>query len=81
MFFFSDLLYKSKCCGYSFELHLQVSAIQMGTHNICFYKEVDKKYAGCNLKTMELLECALIGVCAVIRSNTVYLLQGPSVQS
>ena len=43
----------------------------MGTHNICVYKEVDKKYTGYNLKTMELLDCALIGVCAVIRSNTV----------
>ena len=37
------------------------------------YKEVDKKYTGCNLKTTELLECALIVVCAVIRSNTVYV--------
>ena len=44
----------------------------MSTHNICLYKEVDIKYTGCNLKTMELLDCALIGVCAVIRSNTVY---------
>ena len=43
----------------------------MGTHNICLYKEVDKKYTGCNLKTRELLDCVLIGVCAVIRSNTV----------
>ena len=43
----------------------------MGTHNICLYKEVDKKYTGCNLKTTELLDCALIGVCGVIRSNTV----------
>ena len=34
--FFSDFLYKSICCGYSFELHRQVDAIQMGTHNICF---------------------------------------------
>ena len=44
----------------------------MGTHNICLYKEVDKKYTGYNLKTMELLDCALIGVCAVIRLNTVF---------
>ena len=29
-------------------------------------------YTGCNLKTTEFLDCALIGVCAVIRSNTVY---------
>ena len=35
------------------------------------YKEVDKKYTGCNLKNMELLDCVLLGVCAVIRSNTV----------
>ena len=43
----------------------------MGTHNICQYKEVGKKYTGCNLKTAELRDCALIEVCAVIRSNTV----------
>ena len=45
----------------------------MGTHNICLYKEVDKKYIDYNLKTMELLDCALTGVCVVIRSNTVFL--------
>ena len=43
----------------------------MSTHNICLYKEVDKKYTACNLKTTKSLDCALIGVCAVIRSNTV----------
>ena len=42
-------------------------AIQMGIRNICFYKEVDKKYTGCNLTIMELLDCASIGVYAVIR--------------
>ena len=42
----------------------------MGTHNICLYKEADKKYTDCNLKTTELLDCALIEVCAVIRLNT-----------
>ena len=41
--FFSDYLHESICYGYSFELHRQADAIQMGTHNICFYKEVDKK--------------------------------------
>ena len=46
-------------------------AIQMCTHNIYLYEEVDKKYTGYNLKTKELLDCALIGVCVVIRSNTV----------
>ena len=44
----------------------------MGTHNICLHKEVDKKYTGCNLKTTELLDCALMGICAVIRSNMVF---------
>ena len=69
--FFSEILYKSICCGYSFELHRQVDAIQMGTHSICLYKEVAKQYTSCNPKSTELLDCALIGVCAVIRSNTV----------
>ena len=66
-------LYKGICCGYPFELHQLVDAIQMGIHNICLYKETDKKYTGCNLKTIESLACALIGVCDVIRSNTVLL--------
>ena len=70
-FFFSDFLYKGICCGYSFELYPQVDAIQMSIHNICLYKEVNKKDTGCNLKTTEFLDCALIGVCAVIRSNMV----------
>ena len=39
---FSDFLYKSICCGYSFELPQPVEAIQTSTHNKCFYKEVDK---------------------------------------
>ena len=39
---FSDFLYKNICCGYSFELPRLVEAIQMSSHNICFYKEVDK---------------------------------------
>ena len=75
MRFFSEFLYKSICCGYSFELHRQVDAIQMSTDNICLYKEVARKYTCCNLKTTELLDCALIGVCAVIRSNTVGRIQ------
>ena len=44
----------------------------MGTHNICLYKEVDKTYTGCNLKTTELLVCVLKGHCVAISSNTVY---------
>ena len=72
MRFFSDFLYKGNCCGYSFEMHRQVDAIQMNTHKICLYKEVDKKYTGCNLKTTELLDCALIGICTVIIANTIF---------
>ena len=53
------------------ELHCQVIAIQMGTHNICLNKIVDKKYTCYNLKPTELLDCGLIGVCAVIRLNMV----------
>ena len=53
--------------------HGQVDAIQMCIHNKCLYKEGDKKYTGCNLKTTELLDYVLIGVCAVIRSNTVHI--------
>ena len=70
--FFSDCLYKSTCCGYSYELHQQVDAIQIDTQIICLYQEVDKKYTGFNLKITELLDYVLIGVCVVIRSNTVY---------
>ena len=33
-FFFSDFLHKSICSGYTFELHRQVDAIQMGTYNL-----------------------------------------------
>ena len=40
---FSDFLYKSICCGYSFELPRQVEAIQTSTYNICYYKEVDTR--------------------------------------
>ena len=69
--FFSDFLFKSICCGYSFELHRQVDAIQMSAHNICLYKEVKKK------RTLAVIwrlrnDCALIGVCVVIRLNTVF---------
>ena len=63
MGFFSDFLYKGICCGYSFELHRQVDAVQMSTQNICHYKEVKKKYTGCNLKTTEFLDGAYRGMC------------------
>ena len=70
---FSEFLCQSICYGYSSELHRQVDAIQMSTHNICLYNEVDKQYTDCNLKSMELLDCALTGICAVIRFNMVVL--------
>ena len=38
---FSDYLYKSIHCGYSFELPQLVKAIQMSTHNIYIYKVVN----------------------------------------
>ena len=56
-------------------MHRQVDATQMGTHNICLYREVDKKNTGFNLKTTEFLDCALIEVCAVIRSTTVFVVR------
>ena len=40
-FFLSNFLYKHVCCGYSFELHRRVDAIQKSTHNIWLYKEID----------------------------------------
>ena len=62
IFFFLIFLYKGICCGYSFELHRQVDAIQMSTNNICLYKEVDKQYTSCNPKSTELLDCAYRGI-------------------
>ena len=40
---FCLLLYKGICCGYPFELHRLVDAIQMSIHNICFYKKKSGK--------------------------------------
>ena len=40
------LLYKSICCGYSFELPQQVEAVQMSTHNICLYKDNQEQTLG-----------------------------------
>ena len=45
----------------------------MSTHNICYYKEVDD--ITLNLNPTKLLDCALIGVCVVIRSNTVLYIE------
>ena len=49
-------------CCFLFCRH--IDAIQMGTHNICLCKESRYKYTGCNLKTMELLDCAYRGMCS-----------------
>ena len=43
----------------------------MSTHNICFYKEGDKSTLVVIFWITKLLDCALIGACAVTRSNTV----------
>ena len=70
---------------YAIFLIFFIKAYVVGTHLNCidksmqfkwepttyaFIKKINKKYTGCN-KTTEFHECALIGVCAVIRSNTV----------
>ena len=49
-----------------------LNCIKMGTHNICLYTKVEKKYTSNNLEIMELLDCVLIGLSAVIRANTVF---------
>ena len=59
LFIYLFFFIKSICCRYPFELHRQVDAIQMCTNNICLYKEVDKMYTGCNLKTTNCLTVRL----------------------
>ena len=45
----------------------------MSTHNIClFHKEVDKSTLVVIFWITKLFDCALIGACAVIGSNTVW---------
>ena len=39
---FSNFLYKTICCGHSFELPRLVEAIQMSSYNVCFFKEAYK---------------------------------------
>ena len=41
-YYLLNFFIKNIRCGYSFELPRLVEAIQMSTHNVCFYKEVDK---------------------------------------
>ena len=40
-YYFLIFFRKNICCRYSFELPQLVEAVQMSSHNICFYKEVD----------------------------------------
>ena len=42
LIFVSDFPYKSICCGYSFELHRQVHAIQMGPTSYALIKKQTK---------------------------------------
>ena len=79
LFFFSDFFIKAYVVGTHLNCIRQVDAIQMFSHNIHLYTEVDKKYTGCSLKTTELLDSVLIRVCVVIRSNRVFVNAGWSV--
>ena len=65
--FFLIFFIKPYVFGYSFE----VDAILKGTTTYAFIKKLIKIQC-CNLKTTELLDCAFIRACAVIRSNTVF---------
>ena len=61
--------------AYVVDNHLNCFDLSMSSHNIYFYKEVEKtfkKFTGCHLKTTKLLDCALIGACVIIRLNTVF---------
>ena len=49
----------------------KIEATYMSTNNRLFYKEADKNN-GCNLQAAELLDCARIRICAVIRLNAVF---------
>ena len=50
-FYILTFFIKAYVVGTHLNSHQQIDAIQMGIYNIRLYKEVDKKYAGCNLKT------------------------------
>ena len=73
-------------CGVFVFLIFFMKAYAVGTHLNCieksmqfkwvpttyaFIKKKTKKYTDSNPKTMKLLDCVLIGACAVIKSNTV----------
>ena len=72
---FSDYLYESICLW----VLIWITSIWRCNSNgyqqtYAFIKKVDKTYTGCYLTTTELLDCALIGVHVVIRSNTVIII-------
>ena len=48
----------------------------MGTYLNC----INKKYTGCHLKTTELLDCELIGICAVIEYGILFIVRFHSIQ-
>ena len=53
------------------EYHIRPNYHTVYPQNMPLYRSRQKVYSVCNLKATELLDCVLIGVCAVIRSNTV----------
>ena len=65
--------YNSIGCGYTSELPQQVNKIQTVTHNICLYKETDKKFSVCILKTLALLDCAFVGVLQYLVKKGMFL--------
>ena len=52
---FADFLYKSICFGYMLEFPWLVEAIQTSSHNLCFYKEVDKSILAVILRLLNCL--------------------------
>ena len=64
MRFFSYFLYKSICWGTHLN-YIDKSNSNGYPQHMPLYRS-RKKYTGYNLKTTELLDCVLIGVCAVI---------------
>ena len=50
-----------RCFLIFFFLIFFIKAYVVDTHlnciDICLYKEIDKKYTGCNLRTTKLLDC------------------------
>ena len=67
----AQLNYSHICCWYSFELPRQVEAIQMSTNNMFLFIKNEIKEHGLQSKVYKIADCALIGLCAVIRSNTI----------